>query len=529
MPPRRPETLTELLEGTAARVPEREAIAGPRRRLTYAQFAAAARRVAEGLAREGVGPGDRVALWLPNRAEYLVLQFALARLGACAVHVNTRFRPAEVAHLLGRARPSALATAWGFQAVDFPALLAEVAADARAPLRFVIGLDAHGAPRVAGLPVLPWEALDGAPERAADDAAPDSACLTFTTSGTTSGPKLVLHRQGAIAGHAHDVMRHIGTDAAGAAVLIAVPLCGTYGNASAMCGIAGGAKLVLMDRWDAQAADALIRAEGVTHWHAIDEMIEEVLEVAEGRPYAPFRVTGIAGLRPGAARLYARAEALNLAPLNLYGSSEMQALYAYQDPADPVRRTLGGGRPVNADAQVRARDPETGQFAERGELEFRAPSMFIGYLNDAAATAKAMTPDGFFRSGDLGALHPDGFGFDFETRMGDALRLSGFLVNPEEIEAFLKRQPGVREAQVVGVEGGTVAIAFVQPEPGAALEEAALLEACRRDLARFKVPRRILPIAEFPVTQSPNGVKIQRVKLREMAEQVAAGASRQGS
>ncbi|MBX6373171.1 MAG: AMP-binding protein [Acetobacteraceae bacterium] len=521
----RPETLTALLEGTAARVPEKEAIAGPRRRLTYAQFAAAARRVAEGLAREGVGPGDRVAIWVPNRPEYLVLQFALARLGACAVHVNTRFRPAEVAHLLGRARPSALATAWGFQGVDFPALLAEVAADARAPLRFVIGLDAHGASRVAGLPVLPWETLDAAPERTQDDATPDSACLTFTTSGTTSGPKLVLHRQSAIAGHGYDVMRRIGTDAEGAAVLIAVPLCGTYGNAAAMGGIAGGAKLVLMDRWDAQAADALIRAEGVTHWHALDEMIEEVLEAAAGRPYAPFRVTGIAGLRPGAARLHALAAELNLAPLNLYGSSEMQGLYAYQDPADPVRRTIGGGRPVNADAQVRARDPETGELAERGELEFRAPSMFIGYLNDEAATARAITPDGFFRSGDLGAVHPDGFGFDFETRMGDALRLSGFLVNPEEIESFLKRQPGVREAQVVGVEGGTVAIAFVQPEPGATLEEATLLEACRRDLARYKVPRRILPIAEFPVTQSANGVKIQRVKLREMAEQ----ALRQGS
>ncbi len=465
-------------------------------------------------------------MWVPNRPEYLVLQFALARLGACAIHINTRFRPAELAHLLNRARPTALATAWGFPGVDFPALFAEVAEDARAPLRFVIGLDLPGGAerRLAGLPVLPWEALDAAPERSRDEAAPDSACLTFTTSGTTSGPKLVLHRQGAIAGHAWDVMRHIGTDAPGAAVLIAVPLCGTYGNASAISGIAGGARLVLMERWDAQAADALIRAEGVTHWHAIDEMVEQVIEAASGRPYAPFRVTGIAGLRPGAARLHALGDALNLASLNLYGSSEMQALYAYQDPADPVRRTLGGGRPVNADAQVRARDPETGAPAQRGELEFRAPSMFIGYLNDPGATAKAMAPDGFFRSGDLGSVHADGFGFDFETRMGDALRLSGFLVDPEEIEAWLKRQPGVREAQVVGVAGGTVAVAFVQPEPGAAVEEAALLAACRRELARFKVPARLLPVAEFPVTPSANGVKIQRVKLREMAEQALRGA-----
>lgn len=172
---------------------------------------------------------------------------------------------------------------------------------------------------------------------------------------------------------------------------------------------------------------------------------------------------------------------------------------------------------------VRARDAATGAPAEHGELEFRGPSMFHCYLGDGAATARAMTEDGFFRSGDLGRVHPDGRGFDFETRMDDALRLGGFLVNPEEIEAYLKHLPGVREAQVVGAAGGTVAVGFVQPEAGARLEEPALAEACRRDLARFKVPARIVPIEAFPVTESANGMKIRRVTLREMAEAVKEG------
>jgi fatty-acyl-CoA synthase len=109
-----------------------------------------------------------------------------------------------------------------------------------------------------------------------------------------------------------------------------------------------------------------------------------------------------------------------------------------------------------------------------------------------------MTPEGLFRSGDPGRLHPDGRGFDFETRLGDALRPGGFLVGSEEIETLPKRQPGVREAQVVGVSGGTVAVALVQPEPGARLEESAPVEACRRDLVRFRPPARILPVGAFP-------------------------------
>jgi fatty-acyl-CoA synthase len=514
----RPETLTELLEGVAARRPEAVALVAPGVRMTYAAVASAARRVAEGLARQGVGPGDRVAVWLPNRPEYLVLHFALARLGACAVHVNTRFRAGEVAALLDRARPTALVTAWDFPPVDFPALLAEVAAETRAPLCLVIGLGPGGAREVAGLPVIAWEALLACPERARDDAAADAACLTFTTSGTTSGPKLVLHRQRSIAGHGHDVMRRIGTDAPGATLLGVLPFCGTFGLAAAMAALAGGAKIVCMDRFDPQAADALIRAEGVTHMVGGDDMLFRLAEAAAGRPYAPFAFTGFASFHPGAERIVEVGDALNLACRGVYGSSEMQALFALQDSADPARRRVGGGLLASPEARVRARDGADGAPGDHGELEFHGPSMFHCYLGDEAATARAMTPDGFFRSGDLGRLHADGRGFDFETRLGDALRLGGFLVGPEEIEAFLKRQPGVREAQVVGVAGGTVAVAFVQPEPGARLDEASLIEACRRDLARFKLPARILPIEAFPATESANGVKIQRARLREMAE-----------
>ncbi len=515
------QTLSALLHTAAARAPAAPALIRPDgTALTWQGFAAATRRLAEGLARQGIGPGDRVALWAPNRPEHLIAQFAVARLGAATIHINTRFSAADIAGLFGRARPAALITAWGFAGLDTQAVLDAILPDIRAPLRFVAGLDAGGVTDVGGVPVLPWAMLDACPERLADDAVPDALALTFTTSGTTAGPKLVAHDQASIATHARDVAALIGTDAPGAVVLAALPLCGTFGLALALAGVAGGARIVTLDRFDPAAADALIRAHGVTHLAGSDDMLLRIAQAAGGQPYAPFAFTGFASFHPGAERVVDVCGALNMAPRGVYGSSEVQALFAHQDPADLVRARVGGGTPASPTAGVRARDIETGLLGAEGELEFRGPSLFQGYLGDPAATARAFTADGWFRSGDHGRLHAGG-GFDFTTRLGDALRLGGFLVNPEEIEAFLKRQPGVAEAQVVGASGGTIAFAFVQ---GDGPDTEALAVACQ-DLARYKRPTRIVAIDAFPVTHSPNGSKIQRGKLREMAEALLAGGS----
>src|SRR5215813_14226550 len=208
--------------------------------------------VAGGLRRAGVGPGARVALWLPNEAGYLAAIFACARLGALAIHINTRFRMAEVGNLLRRSRPVAMLMEWGFQPVDFPAIFAALPAQDRAALRCVLGLKVSpSVTQLAGLPVL---SLEGpAADPGLDEPTGETPCLTFTTSGTTGGPKLVLHDQQAIAGHATDVARRIGLAAADAALLGAVPFCGTFGNAAAMAAIAGGAHVVCLAQFDGGA------------------------------------------------------------------------------------------------------------------------------------------------------------------------------------------------------------------------------------------------------------------------------------
>ena len=206
-------------------------------------------------------------------------------------------------------------------------------------------------------------------------------------------------------------------------------------------------------------------------------------------------------------------------PHGLYGSSEVQALFSV---AAGESRLLAGGVPVSSAARLAVRDPQTGAAlpaGASGELWIDAPSCFIGYLENAAATERAIDADGMFRTGDLARLGDAHF--VFEARIGDAMRLGGFLVSPEEIEAVIQAEPGVASVQVVAAATGgsdPVPVAFVLATDGAVLDEAALRAHCRRQLARFKVPERIVAVEAFPTVDSPNGPKIQKIRLREMAE-----------
>jgi fatty-acyl-CoA synthase len=458
---------------------------------------------AAGLRKAGIGDRARVALWLPNSVDYLAAMLACARLGALAIHINTRFRAAEVGNLLRRSRAVALVTEWGFAPVDFPAIFAALPAEDRAALRCVLApRRALAVTALAGLPVLPLDGDGG--DAGADEASGTAPCLTFTTSGTTSGPKLVLHDQQTIAGHAADVSHHIGLDGAGAALLGAVPFCGTFGNAAAMAALAGGAHIVCLAQFDGEAAVALIRRHRITHVVGGDDMFGRIAAAADGRPFDTIRFSGFAAFHSTAAASIAAAEAAGMRPRGLYGSSEVQALFSI---ADGENRRLGGGVPVSAQARLAIRDPGTGQalpHGASGELWIDAPSRFVEYLDNPTATAGAIDADGAFRTGDL--AHLADAGFVYEARIGDAMRLGGFLVSPEEIEAVIQREPGVAGVQVV------------TPHAGACLDEAALGARCVGQLAPFKVPARIVVVDSFPTVESPNGLKVQKVRLREMAE-----------
>jgi len=520
-------TLAAFLQRLAAEHREATALVDRDHPVSYAALADEAARVASGLASLGVGAGDRVALWLPNLPAWLAAFFACGRLGAIAVSVNTRFRSHEVADIVGRAGCKAIVCWPGFRNIDFAGILAGCDPAALRALTHIVAYGEEGATlpdRIHDRPVVGYRALVAAAPMAADAGGrPESGCVIFTTSGTTKAPKFVLHDQRTVVRHAADVARGFGYEEPDTVVMITAPLCGVFGFTNAMGALAAARPLVMLPTFDAAESAQAVRRHRVTHTHASDEMIGRMLDAVPDSPAFPsVRFFGYAAFVPGD-DLPQRAEARGLRLVGLYGMSECHALMARQSESAPLPvRALAGGKPVAAEARVRARDPETDAIRPHGvagELEIRAPSCMVGYYGDEAATRAAFTDDGFLRTGDLGYSTDDG-GFVFLARLGDALRLSGFLVSPAEIEDVLQAHAAVAGAQVVGVTtpGGTKAFAFVIPAAGAAFDERALIAHCAARLAKFKVPVRVRPIDAFPVTPGANATKIQKAKLRELAQ-----------
>jgi fatty-acyl-CoA synthase len=519
-------TLPALLDRHLAERPDAAAFIDGEQRITYAEFDALCRKSAAWLIAQGVGPGDRVAVWLVNRIEWLALLFGLARIGAALVAVNTRFRAAELEHVLRGSGARMLVLEPTFKKIDFPAILAEVDPAAAQSLEqvAVVGAGSAVLPNVLGKPTIAFDAFEHSRPETPDRSDPEAIVAQFTTSGTTKGPKLVMHPQRSIAHHARAVARGFGLDAAESCVLAAIPFCGVFGFDLVLGALAAGAPAVIMDTFEAREAVELVGRYKISHLFGSDEMARRMMERAPCRdPFPHLRLFGYAAFQPGSAELGKAGWDRRIPLVGLYGSSEAQALFAVQPLALPLEQRIEpGGMPVaGAEAEIRIRDLDGGELVEigrSGEIEIRAPSLFAGYGNDPEATAAAMHPDGFFRTGDIGRLRADG-SFVFETRRGDAIRLGGFLVSPVEIEDALKRIPAVADAQVVGVEldGRMRCAAFVVPAAGTAPSEGEIIAAATAIVAGFKVPVRVWFLDAFPVTQSANGTKIQRNKLREMA------------
>lgn len=518
--------LSTLTDGAADHGPAVPAIVDGDAVIAAADLAAESRRLAGALAALGVGAGDRVAIWLPNVPAWLALLFACARLGAIAVALNTRFRSAEVGDIVGRSGAKLLVLWPGFKGIDFAGILADVPPADLAGLETIVcygdGVAEHGTAAVPGKQTVPYADLRRHAPYAGDVRDAAAPALIFTTSGTTKAPKFVLHSQASLTRHAREVARGFGYDAAQSVMLQSLPFCGTFGLTQALASLAARRPMVLQRLFDAGEAVSLIRRHRVTTFNASDEMVLRLLDAAGTIPFESLRYVAFASFGAALDDLVARTEACRLTLLGLYGASELQALFARQ-PLDAAvaRRATAGGFPVSAEAEVRVRDSESGQLLPAGapgELEITGPSRMLEYFGDPAATARTLTDDGYVRTGDLGYLGPDG-SFVFLSRLGDGMRLGGFLVAPAEIEACLQSHPAIAQAQVVAVStgAGPRAVAFVILASGAAFDEAAVQAHCARRLARYKVPARIVPVAAFPVTKSANGEKVQRAKLRDMA------------
>lgn len=520
--------LYSLIEDRLARDPDSIAFIVNDTPVTVTDFDRLCRRLDPWLGEQRIEAGDVVAVWLVNRLEWLALFFTLARRGATLAAINTRYRREEVEDILKRSGARLLIMQSRFRNIDFAEVLSRIDGEALPALEKIVLIDdqAEAPPNtLIGKATESFAAaLRSEPSSRADHSDPERCAILFTTSGTTKKPKLVMQAQYSHVGHAHDASRAYGLDQDGAVTLAALPFCGTFGLNSVLPALAGGAPVVVLEAFDAPLALALMERHRVTHTFGSDEMYRQLIDQAKNqRPFATARIFGF-GAFTSSFDDYARAAWKKGVPLHgLYGSSEVLALFSCQPRYPDVdERIKGGGQPVAGErAHIRVRDVDNNQLlpaGKSGEVEILSPSNFMRYLNDADATAEAVTDDGYFRTGDLGYLRDDG-SFVFEARMGDAIRLSGFLVNPAEIEAVLKTFDGVADAQVVAVDvdGQSRAVAFVIPIPGQQPDGADLIARSRDVMAPFKAPARVWLVDEYPVTQSSNGVKTQRNKLRAMA------------
>ena len=499
--------------------------------VSWSQLARRSRRLAAGLASLGVQRGDRVGLWLPNRTAWLVNFFACAQLGAIVVSINTRYRSAEVGDLLRRSGASVLVCWPGFKAIDFAGILAQCGEEALGSVQTIVAYSEDAEmplSTIAGKGAVSYAALVEHEPRSTDEARADSACIMFTTSGTTREPKMVLHSQASILGHARNAARQYGLRA-GKRFLLLPPLCGVYGMCSAMAALVSDSLLVMDPVWDPARFADLIDTHGITHFTASNDALAQLLEARSAEhPYPSLELVGQANLNPAHADIATRAGERGILAIGLYGSSEMQALFSHGDPKEPAEiRGRAGGVPASAAAKVRARDTETQRLCapgEAGELEFFAPeSRFMEYFRNSEATSEAFTSDGWFKSGDLGITEPGG-GFTYLARMGDTLRLGGFLVSPAEIEAVVQEHPQVESCQVVGArtQKGVKPVAFVLRRASTQVDEASVIAHVSSRLAKYKVPVRVVAVDEFPTTPSANGSKVQKTRLRDMADALLA-------
>lgn len=521
-----PTTLSSLLQRHLSERPDKIAFIADGRSVTFAEFDRMCRATAAWLTTQGIGRGDRVAVWMVNRIEWLALLFGLARIGAALVAVNSRYRSVELAYILGRSGARLLVLEPQFRGIDFLTVVNELPAAAVGALEgiAVVGTAAcEGHRTLIGKTVVAFDPSEKTDPEVPDRSDPEALATLFTTSGTTKAPKLVMHPQRTIALHSARCALAYGFDQPGACLLAAMPFCGIFGLSSVLAGFAAGAPAVVMDTFEPAHAAELLRRHTVTHVFGSDEMYRRIAEASAGDLFFPAaRMFGFAAFYPGAAEFARSAWARGIPLLGLYGSNEVFALFSMQPLELPLdQRIEAGGRPASSDAEVRIRDVATGDLlppGASGEIEIRAPTNFIGYLNDPKATDEAMCPDGFFRTGDVGRLRSDGT-FVFETRKGDAIRLAGYLVNPIEIEDALKQIRGIADAQVVAVEldAQMRSAAFVIPAAGSRLQASEVIAAAAKMMAAFKVPARVWFVDDFPKTLGANGTKIQRGKLREMA------------
>jgi len=564
-------SFADALEWGAATWGEREAVVRGTERLSFCQFAGRVRAFARGLLAMGVAPGEKVALWMTDRIEWLVARWAVPAIGAVLVPVNTRLRDADVRLVLSRSDAATLVVQDLGAGADFLAILAELvpdlcaqkrgawAAPALPALRRVIGLAAGGPGAALPPSVCRFEEVErcGA-DRLVAAALASTPCMDaaqFVAEAATGGDAVLRARMEGVRGgdvaqilftagnaaeprgamQGHGALLHNNAYAAeclalapGDRYLSCVPLFTAPGTSYALAAWIAGAAIVILDEFEPALFCRMVERERITVTFFVDTLVQDLRgypHVAD-HDFSSLR-TGTGAPLPTASFLWI-TKMLGVPQLvSVYGMSEACGAVARTRVGDPLaKRSATHGRPVDG-MRVRIVDLATGETLPAnmtGEICIAGSHLLRGYYGQPAEAGTE--PDAWLRSGDLGELDADGY-LVWRGRLKDMIKPGGFNVATQEIEVFLETFPGVRDAVVVGVPDarlGEVPFAWVRPCPGRAVDVEALRAYCKAHVASYKVPRHVELLDAWP-----GGDERQRkVELRGRAQVLAARLQRDG-
>lgn len=540
-----PRTTAQHLDAVAAEFPDRPLLLAERP-VTYREVADHSLRLAAGLLTRGIRPGDHVALVLPNVAEAVALRFAIARLGAVAVSLNTALRHAELRYALRQSDSVLLVTTAGFRDVDHLAELDRIApgwdrrpgraGGAELPLLrevVVLGGGGRGTPLAALETVAPTDEL----HRRTAEGDPFSPSDLLYTSGTTGDAKGVLLTHDAVLRTALG-SAHARAFDDGWRMMFALPLFHVFGYVEGLLAVtAVGGAIRMQEVFDADGMLADLGRHRIDELMCVPAMTTVVLERARRVPVdaGSLRTMFTAGAAHPAGIWTEIRETFGVEEIyTAYGQTETTASTVCTRPGDPDERlagTNGAAKPAGvagvpelggALAEYSVIDPTTGEHlgpGVRGELVVRGPIVTRGYYRKPAETAAAFTADGWFRTGDLGLLDEQGY-LVLTGRRKECYRCGGELVMPGEVERTLAAHPAVAEAHVVGLPDarmGEIGCAWIVPRDQAdPPTEAELVAFCRERLARFKVPRVVLLAGAAELPRTATG-RVQKFLLVERA------------
>ncbi len=541
----------EVLDDSAAAYPHQDALVVPhqQKRYSYAQLLAEVTRAARGLLSLGIKKGDRVGLWATNCAQWVITQFAAAKIGAILVNINPANRTVELEYVLRQSECQTLVLIQGFRDSDYVSTIRQLCPEsADAPfgqlhaaklpeLRRLIFLGANSGEPADQNPVetpsgmLGWQELlemgDGVPierlqEREARLDFDDPIDIQYT-SGTTGLPKGATLSHHNIVNNAlliADAMRFTHRDR----LCIPVPFYHCFGMilGNMACVVTGGAMVIPAPFFDAEATLRAVAEEHCTALHGVPTMFIAELEHPRFSEFDLSTLrTGIMAGSPCPIEIMKRVvKHMHCREMTIaYGLTEASPVITQTTTDDPVElrvTTVGKVLPHTEAKIVNPLDGKTVPVGDHGELCVRGYCVMKGYYNSPQATRSVIDADGWLHTGDLAMMDENGY-FNITGRSKDVIIRGGENISPREIEEFLYTCRGISAVQVIGVPDrkyGEQVAAWIKLEPDSTLTADQIRQFCEGKIARFKIPQHIKFVQEFPLTVTG---KVQKYKMREMA------------